>query len=288
MALRVWLPLNGTLENKGLENLTVTNNGATVDASGKIGSCYYFNGSAQYLQFSKSLGNIYSGDFSWTLWIKRTDDTRGVLISEYSSTGASNVALELGTNGRLRIYWNGSPDYYPSNCTIPKDIWTHVAVTKTTNNIKVYINGEYVTESTATLSARPSSSKIRIGDDYRGGTSVSYMGYLNDIRIYDNCLSTKEVHDISKALVLHYKLDFPNTNLLPVASQRASVNGSTSTNEYMNICSTKNIIDTYGLVPYTISFDIKAAVAHSFNLYGDYSTNPKYMFTRKIINVTTE
>ena len=34
MALRVWLPLNGTLENKGLENLTVTNNGATVDASG--------------------------------------------------------------------------------------------------------------------------------------------------------------------------------------------------------------------------------------------------------------
>ena len=46
MALRVWLPLNGTLENKGVSNVTVTNNGATVDSAGKIGSCYYFNGSA--------------------------------------------------------------------------------------------------------------------------------------------------------------------------------------------------------------------------------------------------
>lgn len=44
MALQVWLPLNGTLENKGLSNVTVTNNGATVDNNGKIGKCYSFNG----------------------------------------------------------------------------------------------------------------------------------------------------------------------------------------------------------------------------------------------------
>ena len=40
MALRVWLPLNGNLENKGISNITVTNNGATVDNNGKIGKCY--------------------------------------------------------------------------------------------------------------------------------------------------------------------------------------------------------------------------------------------------------
>jgi hypothetical protein len=44
MALRVWLPLNGTLENKGISDVTVTNNGATVDNNGKIGKCYSFNG----------------------------------------------------------------------------------------------------------------------------------------------------------------------------------------------------------------------------------------------------
>ncbi len=40
MALKIWLPLNGNLENKGISDVTVTNNGATVDNNGKIGKCY--------------------------------------------------------------------------------------------------------------------------------------------------------------------------------------------------------------------------------------------------------
>jgi hypothetical protein len=30
---------------------------------------------------------------------------------------------------------------------------------------------------------------------------------MNDFRIYDHALSTKEVEEIAKGLVLHYKLD---------------------------------------------------------------------------------
>jgi hypothetical protein len=30
---------------------------------------------------------------------------------------------------------------------------------------------------------------------------------MNDVRIYDHALSTKEVEEIAKGLVLHYKLD---------------------------------------------------------------------------------
>ena len=45
MSLLVWLPLNGNIINRGLSNLEVTNSGATVNNTGKIGPCYYFNGS---------------------------------------------------------------------------------------------------------------------------------------------------------------------------------------------------------------------------------------------------
>ena len=42
--LQIWLPLNGNLTQQGLSNVTVTNNGSvSVDDSGKIGKCYYFN-----------------------------------------------------------------------------------------------------------------------------------------------------------------------------------------------------------------------------------------------------
>ena len=45
MSLRVWLPLNGTLDNQGLDNITTTlSGGIAIDNSGKIGKCYNFDG----------------------------------------------------------------------------------------------------------------------------------------------------------------------------------------------------------------------------------------------------
>jgi len=206
MSLQVWLPLNGNLTQQGLSDIQVTNNGATIDNNGKIGKCYYFDGNAHYLQFNKTLGDIYSNDFSWAVWLKPTDDTRGIIISEYASSGSSNVAFELLTNRQIRIYWNGSPDL-STGITIPKDTWSHVAITKQDNLMIVYINGEKKWTNSTSFSKQTSTSYIRLGDDYRGGTSVSYMGYMNDVRIYDHALSAKEVKELSKGLVLHYKLD---------------------------------------------------------------------------------
>lgn len=244
MSLQVWLPLNGSLENLGLNDLQVTNNNATVNDNGKIGKCYYFNGSSQYLQFNKSLSNLYCGDFSWAVWLNPTDDTRGIIISEYSSTGASNVALELLANRVVRVYWNASPDW-SSGIAIDKDIWSHVIVTRHGNELKLYINGELkATKSNATLADRPSSSYIRIGDDYRGGTSVSYMGYMNDVRIYDHCLSIKEVKEIYKSLVLHYKLDDPFVE--PTTNLVTGITAGGQTTVQNNVVTTSGVnSDTY-------------------------------------------
>ena len=52
MGLQIWLPLNGSLENQGLSNYTVINNGATIDNNGKIGKCYSFNGSNNDLKIT--------------------------------------------------------------------------------------------------------------------------------------------------------------------------------------------------------------------------------------------
>jgi len=44
MSLQVWLPLNGDLNNYGLDgSLIVTADGVTADNAGKIGKCYSFN-----------------------------------------------------------------------------------------------------------------------------------------------------------------------------------------------------------------------------------------------------
>jgi hypothetical protein len=45
-----------------------------------------------------------------------------------------------------------------------------------------------------------------LGRDSRTGTTA-FNGRLNDFRIYDHALSEKEVKEIAKGLILHYKLD---------------------------------------------------------------------------------
>lgn len=285
MSLQVWLPLNGDLHNQGLTKLTVSNHGATIDNNGKIGKCYYFNGSSQYLQLSKSLTNLYAGDFSWAIWLKPTDATRGIIFSEYSSTGASNVAFELLANRVIRVYWAASPDW-STGVSIAQNIWSHVAITRHGNTLKVYVNGELkATKSDATLANKTSSSFIRLGDDYRGGTSVSYMGYMNDARIYDHCLSQKEVEEIAKGLVLHYKLDQNSMggNNLALHTRDLSVGSSKNNlNMYIRGAAKRQLRDDgfyvsrctanwQGLSFWAnqLNLSVGTKVTYSFYIYGD-------------------
>ena len=50
MALKIWLPLNGDLENKGISDITVTSGNVAIDNNGKIGQCYLINGTSSYIQ----------------------------------------------------------------------------------------------------------------------------------------------------------------------------------------------------------------------------------------------
>ena len=59
MSLRVWLPLTKDIKNYGASDTVVTNDGATVDTAGKIGSCYAFNNQHIIID-SADIQNIFS------------------------------------------------------------------------------------------------------------------------------------------------------------------------------------------------------------------------------------
>ena len=68
MSLQVWLPLNGDLHNQGLSNVTVTNNGATVDNSGKIGKCYSI-GSSKRISSTIDASKLKTNSISFACWV---------------------------------------------------------------------------------------------------------------------------------------------------------------------------------------------------------------------------
>lgn len=219
MSLRVWLPLNGDLHNQGLSNITVTNNGATVNNSGKIGSCYSFDGTDDFIKIEGTkLTEIFTGgsqQFSVCMWIynNETAANRAILFGNYTvspSTSSAFFNIELmSSSNQIRYDWKANPDWNAgSNTVIPTGTWTHLCCSYDGAQEYVYLNGQLQANRSGILPSMGISSGVvyYLGRDARTGVTA-FNGKLNDFRIYDHALSAKEVEEIAKGLVLHYKLD---------------------------------------------------------------------------------
>ena len=230
MSLQVWLPLNGDLHNQGLANVTVTNNGATIDNNGKIGKCYNFAGSPQYINtgFDEDFGQ---GDFSISCWIKIIENTsmryqciignkttaaasKGCAIYYYQPTGKFLWSTADGSGATEIFTVNSFKQHYGE--------WIHIAMIRNSSDSKkgyFYINGEREElASIPVIRDVSQTAKMFIGSCLTLSKENYYFtGSINDIRIYDHALSPLEVKHLAQGLVLHYPLNrggFGGENLL--------------------------------------------------------------------------
>lgn len=215
MGLRVWLPLNGDLRNNGLEDVTVTNNGAIVDDNGKIGKCYSFGTGNSYITVDSTPLKNFT-EFSFACWVKiiTWNTSYATIFAIKNSTAVSwnNLIFSLlrnGSNSTLCFNIANGSSYTSTSCqtgTLSTNTWYHVVCTYKANEIKLYLNGNLV--STYTTTVVPNFNSIAnfwIGKS--NANSYQSNTLLNDVRIYDHALSLKEIKEISKGLVLHYKLN---------------------------------------------------------------------------------
>ena len=230
MSLQVWLPLNGNLNNQGLSDLVFTNTNTTniiINNNGKIGKCYQRNTreTAGCITSDKTL--TFDGDLSICCWAKVTEtvgqtanglvsmhshaDNTGFGINVYqANTSTYYISCSTG-NGTNRTYYT----YYGT--TNIKDAWHHLALTynSTTKIFQLWVDGQV--EKTQSYNNSAKADYIQL---FSWSTTLNDNRYkpacmLNDVRIYDHCLSDKEVQEIAKGLILHYKLDnIVNNNLL--------------------------------------------------------------------------
>ena len=281
MGLKIWLPLLGNLNNQGYENIDITNSGATANANGKLGQCYYFNGST-HLQMASP-----DGIKSVCFWIKTTVTASRIAFVDYKSK------IGFGFNANKNIIVSCDKWYVKMyNDIISKmdNKWVHIALVKMEedNDVLLYIDGELQTVRGSTNYWSHTTDTLLIGRRSGGGNMTFYM---NDFRAYDHCLSAAEVREISQGLVLHYKLDsfgggYGNPNLCKnsrtfgtgwsgsgAVTQNAfngfavkykdNTNGSNSTDTVVyNSVLTVNPNDMY-----TVSFWAKADTAHNIACY---------------------
>ena len=211
MSLKVWLPLNGDLENKGTGSITAIS-GTPSYKTGKIGT-NALDLKTRITFDCPDLANLQTfsicfwgmSEASTTLTANWTDLMGFTDVSASGSNGT--FRWETGYNGNNGIHWhdnatnamvNGAHNHITQH-----GFWKHCCVVFDYAAGKLYSYDDGVLTQTHTHAGGHFNSTGRF---YLGETN-KIEGRITDVRIYDHALSAAEVREISQGLVLHYKLD---------------------------------------------------------------------------------
>jgi hypothetical protein len=212
-SLVAYYPFDGNANDSSGSQIhgTPHNTIPTMDRFGNPNGAYYFDGSSSYISFP--VGNfMFTSIMSVSFWIKASPYTEwsGILdLTHYHNEGDFLAGWYVFLGGSNTIVYDfvnpntGKPDFLETTSVpFPVGTWAHIAIAKTTNLVKFYINGVKTREI-------PCSSTILMRNDIPlviGAANIAtkntitpfsqrhfYKGSLDDVSIYSRELTQSEV-----------------------------------------------------------------------------------------------
>ena len=221
MSLAVWLPFTENINTQGLENIkfsAVNSCNASLVSGGKIGKCYSSSSGALVSETKIRLGP----QLSMFAWVNPDSLGNMAVCGQLRGTAGTNnssgtgACLSINSSGAI-VATIGTTYLVSKNSMVTKGVWTHIGFTLYDRIVKLYKNGLEVYSDTL------GSRYAEISDFFGvfGGalivnsssnprsvnTSNIFKGKLNDVRAFSHACSAKEVKEMAKGLVLHYKFD---------------------------------------------------------------------------------
>jgi len=202
--VKLLLPFDGsdgatsTADSSNMGNAITFNGNAQISTSqSKFGSSSaYFDGTGDYIDAGgSSLRPVCdSGDFALELWLYQDSRPDYASIITNYGTGNGGWALYINSGSPQQVYWwhyNGSGWVYlnqsqGTRTTITLDTWHHVAVTRSGNTFRLFLNGTQ--EDTITDSNNITASNGAVFNGLRfgainAGLQYAFHGYIDDVRI---------------------------------------------------------------------------------------------------------
>lgn len=191
-----WLPLNGNTDNQGLGEGKVVNHGGTP-VNGNQG--YLFDGAGANLDTGWGNG-MSANNLTITMWVKSMDDGDNHIV--FSAPNGNNQRLYVGAMNKTYNLSYGSTMWgRTTNAKIKINEWQFLTVTVKDNVCSLYCDGFFV-ESLSETKSFTFAGNITIG---RGDFSCNRQ--VRGVRVYDTCLSPREIREINKGLTVHFPLN---------------------------------------------------------------------------------
>ena len=180
--------VNNQFTDGSASNHTITANGNVTQGSfgpfarpdGEWG--WFFDGS-DYLDMPDSGDfELASGDFTVAAWLFPHVDGSGYqsVISHALHSGTVGWSVWYQAN-KLQFFVNNSRQYLTSG-TFAANEWTHVAVVRTGNTLKLFINGDEDL-STSFSDFTNSTTRLTIGASPNWNTTYYYTGIISNVLV---------------------------------------------------------------------------------------------------------
>jgi len=193
----VWYKFDSSdLGKDEMNNHNLINNGETVyntnDYNKGIGSAS-FDGNNDYLSKASAF-NLNSKDFSISLWIKKTDNSRIDRLINIGSTYTTNTTLLLtyDSDNKIRFgFW--ANDLVSSSTYTDAGSWVYLTFTyKTGTKVrKIYRNGVLIANDIASGELN-TNNNLFIGNQ----STYYFKGLMDDFRIYEKELTQLEINEL--------------------------------------------------------------------------------------------
>lgn len=218
MSLQVWLPFNGIDTNQGLDGEATIDGDLSFDSTqGKIGFNCLNTSNVITITTSKLKGQKICTFAFWayinsslvtTNWMKLAK------IKDQGTNSGSDMRIEVCPKdyqyGRYCFSNHNNTNYgLTTGCITSPDggyynQWVHFCFTSDGKTFSRYMNGELIGtcnyDGLATFSGQFT-------------LEINNIVLKQDVRIYDECLNKKQIKELAKGLIAHYRLSRPTDNI---------------------------------------------------------------------------
>jgi len=167
------------------------------------GAAFFVRSNTDYIDCGDSSNFITGTNVTIATWIKVIDSDETYLIQNQKGSGSTNLALIINKNsGGVAagyvgaLVWNGSShSYLEYNGNIDtSNKWHHLAVTTTSSEQKLYLDGVLVDTNAGTFTNAVSSDNMFLGA--YNGSSSSFNGYMCNTGVWSATLSQTDIKSI--------------------------------------------------------------------------------------------
>lgn len=197
--------LDSDFEDISGNDLDASNSEVIFSSTDLHQGAYFEEGSYLYVA-NNDLLNFGTDDFSVSLWINTSSTTSQMIFQKGGLSGGADAQYWLRLNDEYGniTFLTGSGDYNSlltsssDSYEINTDEWYHIVTVREGETLKLYVNSELISEISGTILDTDSDQDLKFGSQIQTEQTLApFIGYMNEIRMYNKALSIEEVELLS-------------------------------------------------------------------------------------------